>query len=39
MNVSGDFNVTNMKVGYDIDSKYTKINGENFNKYLISSKE
>lgn len=35
MQVFGDFDITKMKVGYDIDSKYTKINGKSFNKYLL----
>jgi hypothetical protein len=39
MNVSGDFNISNMKVAYEIDSKYTKINGKNFNKHLLDHKE
>ena len=38
MKVSGDFNITNMNVSYDIDSKYTKINGKSFSKYLIDKK-
>jgi hypothetical protein len=28
-----------MKVAYEIDSKYTKINGKSFNKYLLNSKK
>lgn len=35
MNVSSAFNISNMKVGYEIDDKYTKINGKNFSKYLL----
>ena len=38
MQVSGDFIITNMNVAYDIDSKYTKINGKSFSKYLIDEK-
>lgn len=35
MKVRGDFNISKMKVAYSIDSKYTKINGKDFNKYLL----
>jgi len=37
MEVYGDFNITGMKVGYDIDSKYTKINDRSFNKHLLKN--
>ena len=35
MKVSGDFNISKMSVAYSIDSKYTKINSKEFNKYLL----
>ena len=37
MKVSGDFNINKMNVGYDIDAKYTQINGKSFNKYVIEN--
>ena len=36
--VNGDFDIKGMDVAYDIDSKYTKINGKGFSKYLLDSR-
>jgi hypothetical protein len=38
MQFSGDFNITKMNGAYEIDSKYIKINGKSFGKYLIDKK-
>ena len=38
MNVRGDFDIKNLTVSNNIDSKYTEINGKGFNKYLLESK-
>ena len=38
MKVSGNFDIRNMKVEYDIDSKYTKINGSSFSAYLLDNR-
>ncbi len=38
MDVRGEFNINNMTVSNNIDSKYTEINGKGFNKYLLETK-
>ena len=38
MQVSQEFNIVNLNVACEIDSKYTKINGKSFGKYLINKK-
>lgn len=38
MQVSQEFNIVNLNVACEIDSKYTKINGKSFGKYLIDKK-
>ncbi|MEQ9467302.1 MAG: pentapeptide repeat-containing protein [Ekhidna sp.] len=38
MKARGDFDIAGLKVGDDIDAKYTKINGRSFTNYLIESR-
>lgn len=38
VNIEGELNTKNARIG-DLDTKYAKVNGSSFNKYLLSSRD
>ena len=33
--IDGDFNINGMRVAFNIENKYTQINGQSFSKFLV----